>query len=226
MEITRVEKGKAFVYDFKFANQDVEIEQIHQLNYTAFVEEIPQHEPNPEHRLVDQFHPENTYAIALLGEEVVAMLALRSKRPFSLDRKLSDLDSYLPPHRSLCEIRLLYVKPAHRNGKIMKGMMEMIAQYAVIHRHDIGLISGTTRQQRFYHHLGFVPFGPLVGKDDALFQPMYLTVAAALRQSPWVQALQADGEVDSSQYADLREAILRDPGLAPDGAPSALPGKL
>lgn len=197
------------MYDFKFADQDGEIEQIFRLNYTAFVEEIPQHAPNPEHRLVDQFHDENTYVVALEAEEVVAMLALRSNRPFSLDRKLSDVESYLPPHGSLFEIRLLYVKPAHRNGKIMKGMMEMIAQYAVIHKHDTGLISGTTRQQRFYRHLGFVAFGPLVGKGDALFQPMYLTVAAALRQSPWVQALQSGGEVDSSEYVDVdvRESI-------------------
>jgi len=201
------------VYEFKFANQGSEIEQIHRLNYTAFVEEIPQHAPNPERRLVDQFHHENTYAIALLEDEVVAMLALRSNRPFSLDRKLSELESYLPPHRSLCEIRLLYVKPDHRNGKIMKGLMEMIALYAVIHKHDTGLISGTTRQQRFYKHLGFEPFGPLVGTGDALFQPMFLTVTAAMRQSPWVQALQLDGNVDISQYVESRELSLPDVGV-------------
>ena len=184
-----VGKGNELVYVFKFANQDSEIEQIHRLNYVAFVEEIPQHAPNPERRLVDQFHLENTYAIAVEGEEVVAMLALRSNRPFSLDRKLADLDSYLPEHDSLSEIRLLYVQPNHRNGKIMKGMMEMIAQYAVTFGHDMALISGTTRQQRFYKHLGFVAFGPLVGSGDAIFQPMYLTVGAAKRQTPWVQAL-------------------------------------
>lgn len=193
------------MYVFKFADNDVELEQIHRLNYAAFVEEIPQHAPNPERRLVDQFHHENTYAIALVrddtrdgapsdageavADEVVAMLALRSKRPFSLDRKLDDLDSHLPPNRSCFEIRLLYIKPEHRNGKILKGQMELIAQYAIEHGHDMGLISGTTRQQRLYKHLGFVPFGPLVGTGDALFQPMYLTIEAAMRHSPWVQAL-------------------------------------
>ncbi|MCC6458386.1 MAG: aminotransferase class V-fold PLP-dependent enzyme [Caldilineaceae bacterium] len=180
------------MYSFKFADADAEIEQIHRLNYVAFVEEIPQHAPNPERRLIDQFHPENTYAIGLEEDEVVAMLALRSQRPFSLDKKLTELDTYLPPHRSLCEIRLLYVQPAHRNGKIMKGLMEMVAVYAVMHGHDLALISGTTRQQRFYKHLGFVPFGPLVGSGEARFQPMFLTVNAAMRQAPWVQALQGE----------------------------------
>jgi hypothetical protein len=40
------------------------------------------------------------------------------------------------------------------------------------------LISGTTRQAKLYRHLGFTPFGPLVGKGDILFQPMYMTLAA------------------------------------------------
>jgi aspartate aminotransferase-like enzyme/GNAT superfamily N-acetyltransferase len=192
------------VYQFKFACEDVEFEQIHRLNYAAFVEEIPQHAPNPEQRLVDQFHAENTYAIALEGQQVVAMLALRSNRPFSLDRKLASLASYLPPHRSLCEIRLLYVQPAHRNGKIMRGLMEMVAEYAMTHRHDLALISGTTRQQRLYRHLGFVPFGPLVGTGDAIFQPMYLTANAAMRQAPWVQALQGEGAI-GAMHADIRD---------------------
>ena len=210
------------MYVFKFADQPGEIEQIHRLNYAAFVEEIPQHAPNAERRLVDQFHAENTYAIALyLGEaeredagEVVAMLALRSNRPFSLDRKLPELDSHLPPHRSLCEIRLLYVLPDHRNGKIMKGLMEKIAQYAAEHGPDMGLISGTTRQQRLYRHMGFEAFGPLVGSGDAIFQPMFLTVEAALRQSPWVQALRPDASEGSKQNPGVHHALLREAGIA------------
>ncbi len=204
------------MYVFKFANQETEIEQIHRLNYTAFVEEIPQHAPNPERRLVDQFHHENTYAIVVEEDEVVAMLALRSNRPFSLDRKLAELDTYLPAHRSLCEIRLLYVQPNHRNGKIMKGLMEMIAQYAVTRGHDMALISGTTRQQRFYKHLGFATFGPIVGSADALFQPMYLTVGAAMRQTPWVKSL----------YGDATEGEMSMGGQHENGAHEAIVGRL
>lgn len=191
------------------------MEQIHHLNYVAFVEEIPQHPPNAERRLVDQFHAENTYAIVLEEDEIVAMLALRSNRPFSLDKKLVDLDDYLPTYRSLCEIRLLYVQPNHRNGKIMKGLMEMIAEYAVMHGHDMALISGTTRQQRFYKHLGFVAFGPLVGTGDARFQPMYLTVNAALRQSPWVQALQAEATEVPMYNNETPEATIEATGITP-----------
>ena len=46
------------MYEFKYASEDHEFEQIHRLIYQAFVEEIPQHPPNPERRMVDPFHAE------------------------------------------------------------------------------------------------------------------------------------------------------------------------
>jgi hypothetical protein len=38
------------------------------------------------------------------------------------------------------------------------------------------VISGITRQQKLYEHLGFVPFGPIIGTREAQFQPMMLTL--------------------------------------------------
>ena len=84
---------------FKFATEDWEFEQIHRLNYKTFVEEIPQHQASPAQRLVDKFHAENTYLICLSARKLVGMLAVRGNRPFSLDQKLEQLDSYLPPGR-------------------------------------------------------------------------------------------------------------------------------
>ena len=42
-------------YRIKLAETPAEREQVHRLNYETFVEEIPQHAPNPERRLVDRF---------------------------------------------------------------------------------------------------------------------------------------------------------------------------
>ncbi|HXD01650.1 MAG TPA: GNAT family N-acyltransferase, partial [Verrucomicrobiae bacterium] len=70
---------------FKTASEDWEFDLIHQLNYKTFVEEIPQHSPSPTRRRVDPFHAENTYLICLSGRRLAGMLALRGKRPFSLD---------------------------------------------------------------------------------------------------------------------------------------------
>lgn len=161
--------------EFKIASEDWEFEKIHSLNYATFVEEIPQHRPAPTRRLVDKFHDENTYAICLSDKKLIGMMAVRSKRPFSLDKKIPRLDEYMPPGRSVCEIRLLAVEKDFRMGQVFYGLLRFASEYCIQKGYDLAVISGTTRQQKLYKHLGFVPFGPLVGTGDALFQPMYLT---------------------------------------------------
>ncbi len=165
------------IYRIKTAQTEAEREQVYRLNYATFVEEIPQHAPNPERRLVDRFDAENEYVIALGTDgEVAGMLALRAQRPFSLDQKLEQLDSYLPPHRSLCELRLLAVRREHRHQALFRDLIAFTAQRCVAAGHDLAVISGTTRQLALYRHLGFEPFGPLVGAPGAQFQPMALAV--------------------------------------------------
>ncbi len=160
---------------FKVASEDWEFEQIHKLNYRTFVEEVPQHEPNPDGRLVDKFHAENTYMICLRNGQLLGMAAIRGKRPFSLDEKLANLDAYLPQANSICEIRLLAVENGHRSGRILEGLLELLMEYYERHGHDLVVISAAVEQIKLYRHIGFVPFGPLVGTVKARFQPMYLS---------------------------------------------------
>jgi hypothetical protein len=161
---------------FKVASEDWEFEQIHRLNYKTFVEEIPQHEVSPARRLVDKFHAENTYLISLSGGTLAGMLAVRGNRPFSLDQKLPNLDSHLPVGRKTCEIRLLAVEKEFRGAQVLQGILALLWQHGLERGYDLAIISGTTRQFKLYQHLGFVPFGPLVGTGDARFQPMYVTL--------------------------------------------------
>ena len=161
---------------FKFASEDWEFEEIHRLNYKTFVEEIPQHKASPTHRLVDKFHAENTYLICLCGKKLAGMLAVRANRPFSLDQKLENLDSYLPTGRKVCEIRLLAVERKFRGAQVLQGILALLWQHGVEKGYDLAIISGTPRQFRLYQHLGFVPFGPMVGSGEAQFQPMYVTL--------------------------------------------------
>ncbi len=161
---------------FKIATEEKEFEQIHRLNHQTFVEEIPQHEANPTGKLVDPYHKENVYAICLCGDRLVGMISVRNKRPFSLDKKLENLDSYLPPGRSVCEVRLLSVEPTMREGRVLAGLLEKLAPYCIEQGYNLAVISGILRQQKLYHHLGFVPFGPLLGKGDVQFRAMYLTL--------------------------------------------------
>jgi aspartate aminotransferase-like enzyme len=160
---------------FKIANELWEFEQIFELAYDTFVEEIPQHQANAERRHVDRFHDQNIYVIALDEDRVVGMMALRGDRPFSLDEKLGNVDAYLPEGRKICELRLLAVRPTHRRGPVFRGLVDLLVREGRARGYDLALISGTLRQEKLYRHLGFVPFGPRVGTDDAPFQPMYIT---------------------------------------------------
>lgn len=161
---------------FKFATEDWEYEEIHRLNYKTFVEEIPQHQASPTHRLVDKFHAENTYLICLCGRKLAGMLAVRGNRPFSLDQKLENIDGYLPAGRKVCEIRLLAVEKKFRGAQVLQGILALLWQHGIEKGYDLAIISGTNRQFRLYQHLGFVPFGPVVGTGEAQFQPMYVTL--------------------------------------------------
>ncbi len=128
---------------------------------------------------MDKFHAENIYLICLSNQKLVGMLAVRGHRPFSLDQKLPQLDSYLPPGRTICEIRLLAIEKKFRGargGQVLQGILALLWQLGVEKGYDLAIISGTTRQAKLYQHLGFVPFGPLVGSGDAQFQPMYVTL--------------------------------------------------
>ncbi|WP_203333713.1 aminotransferase class V-fold PLP-dependent enzyme [Planococcus beigongshangi] len=162
---------------YRIASEPDEMNQIHQLNYETFVEEIPQHQQNQDRRLVDKFDQENIYIIAKDGEEVVGMIALRITRPFSLDQKLDDLDRYLPEGAKPCEVRLLSVKKSYRRTLVFYQLVNELVSYCLAADFDLALISGTDRQIKLYKRIGFEPFGDMVGTEGAMFQPMYLTKA-------------------------------------------------
>jgi aspartate aminotransferase-like enzyme len=174
---------------FKIADLAEEFDAIHELNYRTFVEEIPQHPANPQRRLVDAFHPENTYAICLDGQQVVGMIAGRGQRPFSLDRKIPELDTLLPPHHAPLEVRLLSVDVAYRKSRVFTGLIAELARHFSTQGYDLALISGTVRQLKLYRHMGFVPFGNLVGTAEALYQPMYLNLESFLHLTSKLERL-------------------------------------
>jgi len=53
--------------EFRVAEHPSEFEQVSRLLYQTFVEEIPQHPPNPNGRHIDRFHDENQYVVAKSG---------------------------------------------------------------------------------------------------------------------------------------------------------------
>ena len=177
-------QGAAGTLVIRIASEDWEVEQIHELNHRTFAEEIPQHPIHPSCRLVDRFHDDNVYVIALADRRLAGMVAIRSCRPFSLDQKVPDLESYLPPGRTICELRLLAVDRRDRAGQVLPALLDGVWRHCLAKGFDLALISGVTRQLKLYRHLGFVPFGPLVGTPAARFQPMLITLERFTPQGP------------------------------------------
>ena len=163
-----------FVY--KIATEQSEFEQIYKLNYQTFVEEIPQHNRNEQHRLIDRFDKQNTYMIAKKNHEVIGMIAVRSNRPFSLDQKLPNLDDYLPNDANPCEIRLLTVKKEFRKSPVFYKLVELLVSFCLEKKYNMALISGVEQQIPLYKRMGFQAFSEMVGTEQAKFQPMYLTI--------------------------------------------------
>ncbi|MFZ3580083.1 aminotransferase class V-fold PLP-dependent enzyme [Virgibacillus sp. DJP39] len=174
---------------YKIAETNNEMEQIYRLNYETFAEEIPQHALNEERKLIDRFNDENTYVIAKRKDEVVGMICVRENRPFSLDQKLDNLDEYFPSESVPCEVRLLSIKDSYRGGRIFYGLCERLVSYCLEKGFAVALISGTMQQTKLYKHIGFQPFGPIVGSDEAPFQPMFLTKKNFERSSKVFQRL-------------------------------------
>jgi Acetyltransferase (GNAT) domain len=156
---------------------------IHRLNYQTFVEEIPQHAPNAQRRLVDPFHHQNTYVICLAGDELVGMLCGRCDRPFSLDRKVPELDRWLPTHRKAVEARLLSVVRPYRHGTVFHGLITHFCRVFMSMGCDLAVVSGTLRQLKLYRHLGFQSFSQPVGPPAAAYQPMFLPLSTFLQRA-------------------------------------------
>lgn len=165
------------MYWCKIARSKKEFDEIAKLNYTTFVEEIPQHEAHESAMRVDPYHEQNTYLIVLSDKELVGMIAVRSDRPFSLDRKIGQVEVHLDNPGKLCEIRLLAVRKEHRNGRVFFLLARALSDYCCEEGFDAAVISGTVRELKLYGQLGFSQFAEPVGSGDAVFIPMITTRA-------------------------------------------------
>lgn len=165
------------MYWCKIARTEAEFKEIAKLNYTTFVEEIPQHETHASGVRIDPYHDQNTYLIVLSDTELVGMIALRSDRPFSLDRKIGKVEEHLDNPGKLCEIRLLAVRKEHRNGRVFFLLARALSDYCCEEGFDAAVISGTVRELKLYGQLGFRQFAETVGSGGAVFIPMITTRA-------------------------------------------------
>ncbi|MBD7907590.1 aminotransferase class V-fold PLP-dependent enzyme [Sporosarcina gallistercoris] len=201
-------------YFYRMARTKQDEEQIHKLNYKTFVEEIPQHSSNDDRRLMDQFHNENKYLLCMKDSKVIGMIAVRSNRPFSLDKKLGPVEEKLShPPRYPVEIRLLSIEAQYRTGRPFLGMLQALVNWCLKAGYDAAVISGTVRELKLYRQLGFVPFAEPTGTAEASFVPMILTqetyengIAGRIAK-PMLNFLPGPTEISG----DVRKALSADP---------------
>ena len=153
-----------------------EFEQLFQLNYRTFAEEIPQYSKRENQKLVDRFHSKNNYLIAVDRTKVIGMISYNTERPFSLDEKGAPLDAIIRKGSHVAEIRLLAVDKRWRKTLVTFRLLQHLVKELIQQNVSMGVISATTRELNFYKKIGFLPFGQRVGKPDAYFQPMYICV--------------------------------------------------
>lgn len=161
---------------FKRADAADELRQVHELNYLTFVREIGQHDDPGTPALVDKFHERNLYLIAKRGPEVVAMLAVHDRPPFSVASRLDDpswIDRHCP--RPL-EVRLLAVRPTERKSVVLPGLLLLLYRHAGDAGYSHLLASGVRRQLGMYRKLGFEAIGPERPSGNAFFTPLAMAV--------------------------------------------------
>jgi aspartate aminotransferase-like enzyme len=162
---------------FKQAETAEEIEQIHRLNHRIFAEEVGQHAPTPDGRLVDKFHARNCYFVAKCRGEIVGMVSAHGGPEFSIASRLKDI-GLLKTMRAPLEIRLLAILPELRSQSILAGLFWQVRNYARENRHSDLLISGIVERLSMYEKLGFRAMGPAVRCGHAEFVPMRLSLDA------------------------------------------------
>ena len=205
---------------FKQADSQAEFEQIHQLNYRTFAEEIGQYAADGSGLLIDRFHDRNKYFIALQSGRVIGMVAANDQPPFSVESRLADPAILTSLGGPLLEVRLLAVEPDCRNRLLVPGLLLELYRYARANRYSYMIISGITTKLPMYTRLGFRALGPAVGCGAAAFVPMAMSLGQppalaapllARRQRVPDQPLLSlmPGPVEVAQ--EVREAFLRPP---------------
>jgi aspartate aminotransferase-like enzyme len=160
---------------FRQAVSAADLEQIHALNHRVFAEEIAQHGRESSGLLVDRFHEQNNYFVAVRDEVVIGMISAHAGPEFSVKRRLPDaalLESLPRP----IEVRLLAIEPKERNRTVLAGLLWQAYDYAVSGGYSHLLISAIATRRGMYEKMGFHALGPAVPDGKASFVPMLMTL--------------------------------------------------
>ena len=161
-------------YVFRAASSAADYDQIRRLNHRAFSEELAQHAPTPDGRLVDARESISRYFVAVEDDRVVGMVCVSTTPPFSVESRLPSAEVLAALPLPLCEVRLLAIEPSHRNTPVIAGLLLCVLRAVLEEGTGTLLISGVTSRVGMYERLGFRSLGPPVPQGEASFVPMAL----------------------------------------------------
>lgn len=164
--------AKKFVY--RRAETAEDFEQIRRLNHAAFAEELRQHEPRPDGRLIDRFEDRSRFLLALDDGRLAAMVCWSMTPPFSVESRLQDPDILRRLPQPVCEVRLLAVAREYRHTTVFAGLLAKLLEEVRAAGAATLVISGVEERREMYERLGFRAIGPPVPQGEARFVPMAL----------------------------------------------------
>lgn len=144
------------------------------LAHRVFAEELGLKPRQPDGRLADPYVGRSRGLVAWSGGRAVGLITVSIERPFSIDAKLPDLDSWLMPARRPVEVRLLAVEPTRRRGGLMARLSREAFAVGCRIGGDVFVCSAMLDRMALYERLGWAPFGPLLGTPEWPLQGMVL----------------------------------------------------
>lgn len=164
-------------YLYREAKTEDDFERLRRLNHRTFAEELGQHQPAPDGRLIDRFEARSRYLLALDGDELAGMVSYSMTPPFSIESRLADAAILKTLPGPLCEVRLLAIRPEYRGRPVFAGLLA--ALLGAVRRAGAAtlLISGVEQRVEMYGKMGFRPLGPAVPQGVAAFVPMALPLS-------------------------------------------------
>ncbi len=164
-------------YLFKLAETPQEIADIHRLLYRTFVLEIPRYDDPGTDYLVDKYHEQNLYLVAVRRGRVCGMTAVHDQPPFSVAAALDDPNALYRLGPRLLEARIFAVEPRERFGMVFMGLGSLLHEHAKSSGYRHIVITGLASRLRMYERIGFCPLGPSVLRGDEYFVPMTLDLS-------------------------------------------------
>ncbi|MEW2615574.1 aminotransferase class I/II-fold pyridoxal phosphate-dependent enzyme [Streptomyces sp. NPDC047880] len=158
---------------------------IHELRHRVYAEELGQHSPRADGRLVDGLDGDNVYLVAARGAERVGFVSVTPPwvGRYGLDKYLTRAELPLLDEADVFEVRLLTVEPGARNGAAGALLMYAALRWIASRGGRRVVAMGRTDLIGMYRAAGLRPVGRTVRSGAVAFDVLTGDVAELSRRA-------------------------------------------